>query len=171
MVIIGRRWSKSTCGANKVNSTLRNSVKMNSHMSDADGGQVCKLKDENRGLLPESNMMHQKYKAEPHQVRMPKQPINCSKHTGENWGICVHHIHSTQVEMRKARTYVQHCAVSFSTYMLKTPSVRMYVCNGDSWCWWRVAPPPVVKDSAKLSTSLRMVERIFCLIFAFRIDQ
>ena len=84
MVIIGHRWSKSTFGANKVNSTLRNSVKMNSHMSDADGGQACKLKDENQGLLPESNMMHQKYEAEPHQVRMPKQPINCSKHTGEN---------------------------------------------------------------------------------------
>ena len=84
MVIIGRRWSESTFGANKVNSTLRNSVKMNSHMSDADGGQAWNLKDENQGLLPESNMMHQKYKAEPHQVRMPKQPINCSKHTGEN---------------------------------------------------------------------------------------
>ena len=84
MVIIGRRWSESTFGANKVNSTLRNSEKMNSNMSDADGGQACKLTNENQGLLPESNVMHQKCKAEPHQVRMPKQPINCSKHTGEN---------------------------------------------------------------------------------------
>ena len=38
MVIISRRWSKSTFGVNKVNSTLRNSVKMNSHISDADRG-------------------------------------------------------------------------------------------------------------------------------------
>ena len=83
-LVVGGLRAPSVPISNKVNSTLRNSVKMNSHMSDADGGQACKLKDENQGLLPESNMMHQKYKVEPHQVRLPKQPINCSKHTGEN---------------------------------------------------------------------------------------
>ena len=86
---------------------------MNSHLSDADRGQACNLKEKIRDCLNQ-RWCTKNIKQSHIKLECPSS-LSIVQSTQVKIEICVHHIHSTQVEMRKARTYLQQCAVSFST--------------------------------------------------------